>query len=133
MSANESLDVVVIGGGQAGLAAGYHLRRAGLSFAILDRQTQPGGAWQHGWDSLRLFSPASYNPLPGWGMPTEDGEMFPTANHVVEYLQAYERRYDLPMCRPVRVGGVHRDGPHLRVDTDAGTWRAAFVINATGS
>ncbi len=127
------VEVVVIGGGQAGLAAGYYLRRSGLSFVILDGQTSPGGAWQHGWDSLRLFSPAVYNPLPGWAMPPQDGELFPTADHVVGYLEAYERRYDLPVRRPVHVGAVHEDGPHLRVDTDAGTWRASFVINATGT
>lgn len=128
-----SVEVVVIGGGQAGLAAGYYLRRAGLSFVILDGQTRPGGAWQHGWDSLRLFSPAAYNPLPGWGMPPQDSEMFPTADHVADYLAAYERRYDLEVCRSVHVGAVHDDGPHLRVDTDAGTYRASFVINATGT
>ncbi|WCE38511.1 FAD-dependent oxidoreductase [Brevibacterium sp. BDJS002] len=70
-------DVVVIGGGQAGLAAGYFLRRAGLDFVILDDQEQPGGAWQHGWQSLRMFSPAQYSPLPGWSMPAQVGETFP--------------------------------------------------------
>ncbi len=128
-----SVEVVVVGGGQAGLAAGYHLRRAGLGFVILDGQTSPGGAWQHGWDSLRLFSPAPYNPLPGWGMPTQDSEMFPTADHVVGYFEAYEQRYNLPVHRPVRVSGIHDDGPHLRVETDVGTWEALFVINATGT
>lgn len=60
---------MVIGGGQAGLATGYHLRRAALDFIILDAGAQPGGAWQHSWDSLRLFSPAAYSSLPGWPMP----------------------------------------------------------------
>ncbi len=127
------VDVAVIGGGQAGLAAGYYLRRAGLNFVILDGQTRPGGAWQHGWDSLRLFSPTAYNSLPGWGMPPQEGEAFPTAKHAVGYLEAYERRYELPVRRPVHVETVHDDGPHLRIDTDAGTWRASFVINATGT
>jgi len=61
--------VVVIGGGQAGLAAGYHLHRLAIDFVILDAQTEPGGAWQHAWDSLRLFSPANYSSLPGRLMP----------------------------------------------------------------
>ncbi|MBU8858633.1 MULTISPECIES: FAD-dependent oxidoreductase [unclassified Micromonospora] len=87
-----SCDVVVVGGGQAGLAAGYYLRRAGLDYVILDAQSRPGGAWRHGWESLRLFSPAEYSPLPGWGMPRQEGEEFPTAGHVVDYLEAYERR-----------------------------------------
>lgn len=60
-----TVDVVVIGGGQAGLAAGYHLRRQGVDFVILGAQSTPGGAWQHTWDSLRLFSPAAFSSLPG--------------------------------------------------------------------
>jgi cation diffusion facilitator CzcD-associated flavoprotein CzcO len=62
-------DVVVIGAGQAGLAAGYYLRRAGIDFTILDGQESPGGAWRHAWPSLRLFSPAQYSSLPGRMMP----------------------------------------------------------------
>lgn len=129
----EVADVVVIGGGQAGLAAGYFLRRARLNFAILDAQDQPGGAWRHGWDSLRLFSPAEYSPLPGWWMPRQDGETFPTADHVVGYLRDYEQRYELPVHRPVHVRGVHDAGVWLAVDTDHGTWRTSIVISATGT
>ncbi|WBC13759.1 ArsO family NAD(P)H-dependent flavin-containing monooxygenase [Micromonospora sp. WMMA1998] len=128
-----SCDVVVVGGGQAGLAAGYYLRRAGLDYVILDTRQQPGGAWRHGWESLRLFSPAEYSPLPGWGMPRQEGEDFPTAGHVVDYLRAYEQRYDLPVRRPVRVREVRRAGERLAVDTEAGTWSARYVISATGT
>lgn len=127
------VDVVVIGGGQAGLAAGFHLRRAGLDFVILDQQDQPGGAWQHYWDSLRLFSPAEHSRLPGWPMPPQPGEVFPTAAHVVDYLTRYEERYDLPVRRPVRVDAVRDAGERLAVHTDAGTWHARIVISATGS
>ncbi|MEU1861795.1 ArsO family NAD(P)H-dependent flavin-containing monooxygenase [Streptomyces gardneri] len=129
----ETVDVVVIGGGQAGLAAGYHLRRAGLDFVVLDGQDSPGGAWQHTWDSLHLFSPAAYSSLPGRLMPPQPGETYPDAAHVVGYLTDYEQRYDLPVHRPVRVEAVHRDGPFLRVEADAGTWRARAVISATGT
>ncbi|WNZ10396.1 ArsO family NAD(P)H-dependent flavin-containing monooxygenase [Streptomyces sp. 11x1] len=125
--------VVVIGGGQAGLAAGYHLRRLGLDFVILDAQATPGGAWQHAWDSLRLFSPAAYSSLPGRLMPPQTGATYPDAQHVVEYLTDYEKRYELPVERPVRVLGVHRDGPLLHVETDSGTWHAGAVISATGT
>ncbi|WP_406171138.1 ArsO family NAD(P)H-dependent flavin-containing monooxygenase [Streptomyces sp. NBC_00996] len=125
--------VVVIGGGQAGLAAGYHLRRLGLDFVILDAQTTPGGAWQQAWDSLHLFSPAAYSSLPGRLMPTQAGETCPDARHVVEYLADYEKRYGLPVERPVRVTGVHRDGQLLRVETDSDTWHAPAVISATGT
>lgn len=129
----ESREVVVIGGGQAGLAAGYYLRRAGLDYVILDAQSRPGGAWGHGWDCLRLFSPAEYSPLPGWGMPRQEGEGFPTSDHVVDYLRAYEQRYDLPLRRPVRVRAVRPAGERLAVDTTAGSWLARYVISATGT
>ncbi|WP_249124810.1 ArsO family NAD(P)H-dependent flavin-containing monooxygenase [Saccharopolyspora erythraea] len=126
-------DVVVIGGGQAGLAAGYFLRRAKLDFVILDDQPEPGGAWRHYWDSLRLFSPAEYSPLPGWWMPRQPGEEFPTGDHVVGYLADYEKRYQLPVRRPVRVEGVHDVGAWLAVQTDQELWRAGIVISATGT
>ncbi|MFF6777638.1 ArsO family NAD(P)H-dependent flavin-containing monooxygenase [Streptomyces sp. NPDC012637] len=130
---NAPVDVVVIGGGQAGLAAGYHLRRLGLDFVILDAQAAPGGAWQHTWDSLHLFSPAAYSSLPGRLMPPQPGETYPEAAHVVSYLRDYEERYELPVVRPVRVEAVHRDGEFLRVQGDAAAWRARAVISATGT
>ncbi|WP_175409790.1 ArsO family NAD(P)H-dependent flavin-containing monooxygenase [Streptomyces sp. TRM64462] len=128
-----TVDVVVIGGGQSGLAAGYHLRRLGLDFVVLDAQSGPGGAWQHTWDSLRLFSPAAYSSLPGRMMPPQEGATYPDARHVVAYLADYEQRYELPVHRPVRVAGVHRDGEFLRVETDRGAWRARAVVSATGT
>lgn len=126
------MDVVVIGGGQAGLAAGYYLRRAGHRFVILDDQPTPGGAWPHTWPSLRLFSPAEFATLPGWPMPHWRGG-FPPASHVVDYLTAYEARYDLPVERPVRVTAVRRDGPELVVEAGARIGRARRVISATGT
>ncbi|MFI0966539.1 ArsO family NAD(P)H-dependent flavin-containing monooxygenase [Streptomyces sp. NPDC021080] len=125
--------VVVIGGGQAGLAAGYHLRRLGIEFVILDARSTPGGAWQRTWESLHLFSPAAHSSLPGRFMPPQPGQVHPDARHVVEYLTDYEKRYELPVERPVRVIGVHRDGLFLRVETDSGTWQARAVISATGT
>ena len=126
-------DVVVIGGGQSGLAAGYHLRRLGVDFVILDAQSTSGGAWQHTWESLHLFSPAAYSSLPGRLMPPQPGETYPDAAHVVSYLTDYEERYELPIQRPVRVTGIHEHGPLLRVITDAGTWHARAVVSATGT
>lgn len=126
-------DVVVIGGGQAGLAAGYHLRRLGLDFVVLDAQAEAGGAWRHAWDSLHLFSPAAYSSLPGRPMPGQAGEVYPDAAHVVGYLSDYEHRYELPVRHGVYVSAVRRDGDRLRVESDGGTWRAAAVISATGT
>ncbi len=126
-------DVVVIGGGQAGLAAGYFLRRTGLNFVVLDAAEAPGGAWRHAWESLRLFSPAEHSPLPGWWMPRQDGEPYPTADHVVDYLTRYERRYDLPVHRPVRVRAVRDAGNGPMVESDRGIWHARGVVSATGT
>ncbi|MFD0274107.1 ArsO family NAD(P)H-dependent flavin-containing monooxygenase [Kitasatospora sp. NPDC127111] len=128
------VDVLVVGGGQAGLAAGYYLRRAKLDSAILDASTVPGGAWQHYWDTLRLFSPAAYSSLPGRPMPHQAGQTYPDAAHVVGYLAEYEKRYELPVHRPVQVRTVENsDGDGLLVRTDSGSWRARALIMATGT
>ncbi|MFD4261391.1 ArsO family NAD(P)H-dependent flavin-containing monooxygenase [Streptomyces sp. NPDC058534] len=129
----QDIDVVVVGGGQAGLAAGYHLRRQGLDFVILDAAPVPGGSWQYMWDSLHLFSPADHSSLPGRLMPAQPGETYPDAGHVVDYLTDYEKRYDLPVQHGTRVDGVHPDGERLLVEADSGTWRSGAVISATGT
>ncbi|MFD4975940.1 ArsO family NAD(P)H-dependent flavin-containing monooxygenase [Streptomyces sp. NPDC058424] len=129
----QHVDVVVVGGGQAGLATGYHLRRQGLDFTVLDADPAPGGAWQHMWDSLHLFSPAAYSSLPGRLMPAQSGETYPDAGHVVEYLADYEKRYDLPVQHGTQVDAVRRDGDRFLVEADTGTWRTRAVISATGT
>ncbi|WP_433544284.1 ArsO family NAD(P)H-dependent flavin-containing monooxygenase (plasmid) [Streptomyces sp. CA-294286] len=126
-------EVAVVGGGQAGLAAGYHLRRQGLDFRILDADPSPGGSWQHMWDSLHLFSPAEHSSLPGRLMPAPTGGTCPGAGHVVDYLTDYEKRYDLPVQHGTRVGAVRREGDRFLVESDTGTWRARAVISATGT
>jgi putative flavoprotein involved in K+ transport len=153
------LDVVVIGGGQAGLAIGYYLRRTGLGYRILDEQTGPGGAWRHTWSSLRLFSPAQWSSLPGWLMPG-GVSTYPTRDDALDYLARYEERYRLPIVRPVRVTAVRRDGAAeqdraaagggsdvarreepargydmpLRVQAENGRiWRARAVVSTTGT
>lgn len=133
-----SLDVVVVGGGQAGLAVGYYLRRSGLSFAILDSGEGPGGAWRRGWDSLRAFSPARYSSLPGCLMPGGP-DKYPTRDEVVGYLADYEERYGLPVHRPVRVEAVERlrRGELLAAKIGSGYGsvrvKARAVVSATGT
>lgn len=126
-------DILVIGAGQSGLAVGYYLQRAGIAFELLDDQPAPGGAWPHGWASLRLFSPADASSLPGWLMPRPMDIGFPTRDAVVDYLTQYEQRYALPVHRPVRVTAVRRSERGLVVETDAGTWQVRAVVCATGS
>ncbi|QEL12669.1 NAD(P)/FAD-dependent oxidoreductase [Kushneria phosphatilytica] len=127
-----SVDVVVIGGGQAGLACGYFLRRYNLRFVILDSEIAGGGAWQHMWASLRTFSPARWSSLPGWRMP-EQGSQWPHRDEVIDYLRHYEQRYQLPVRRPVTVRNVTAGPRRLHLETDHGEIRARAIINATGS
>lgn len=139
---SEALDVAIIGGGQAGLAAGYFLRRTALSFAILDDAAAPGGAWRQGWDSLTLFSPAQWSSLPGWALPPPADGGNPARDDVLAYLAAYEARYALPVRRPVRVAAVHRapggllqEGAGLSaraVISATGTWRRPFTPDIPG-
>ena len=131
-SLEQEIDVLVIGGGQAGLATGYYLRRTGLSFEILDAQPGPGGAWQHTWPSLRLFSPARWCSLPGWIM-AGGPDTYPPRNDLLDYMTAYEERYQLPIRRPLTVNNVRRSFDHLLVETDHGVWAARAVVSATGT
>ncbi|WP_432559176.1 ArsO family NAD(P)H-dependent flavin-containing monooxygenase [Granulicoccus sp. GXG6511] len=124
--------VVVIGGGQAGLAVAYFLRRAQIDYVVLDDQAAPGGAWRHTWPSLRLFSPAEFSSLPGWRMPAHSPGN-PDAAHVIDYLTRYEQRYDIPVHRPVTVRGVSGGTGAFRVETDVDTWQAESVVSATGT
>ena len=131
--ATARLDVIVIGGGQTGLALGFFLRRTGLSYVILDREPIPGGAWPHAWNSLRLFSPAAWSSLPGWQIPaTAQGN--PSREEVIDYLGQYEQRYGLPVIRPVTVSQVQRAGDGYRVVAEDGRqWQARAVLSATGT
>lgn len=125
--------IIIIGGGQMGLSLGYYLRRAKVEFQILDAEHQPGGAWQHGWESLRLFSPAGYSSLPGWLMPTPAHEGYPTRDDVIDYLTRYEARYDFPIRRPARVLTVERVDERIEIVTSDERYQARTVVSATGT
>lgn len=127
-------DVIVIGGGQAGLSLGFYLRRAKLSYVILDAQNEPGGAWLNAWKSLRLFSPAQWSSLPGWLMPGGgEKDKYPTRDEVLSYLRKYEERYNLPVKRPVEVIAVKKTKDDLMVETAKEIYSAKAVVAATGS
>src|SRR5436189_1914599 len=99
----ERLDTIVIGGGQAGLSVGYHLKKLDRPFVILDANERIGGSWRtRTWDSLRLFTPARYDGLPGWPFPAPAWS-YPTARETADYLEAYAERFDLPVRIGMRV------------------------------
>jgi len=105
----ERIGTVVVGGGQAGLATGYYLQRAGREFTILDAGERVGDPWRARWDSLRVFTPARYDGLPGFPFPAPRHH-FPTKDEVADYLEAYADRFDLPVELGVRVDGLRREG-----------------------
>lgn len=126
-------DAIVIGAGQAGLAAGYDLRKAELRFVILEGSDDPVGSWRHYYDSLVLFSPAAYSSLPGMPFPGPP-DHYPPRDQVVDYLRQYAAAFALPVVTGARVTAVEREGPGFRVITEGkGTFHGSNVIAATGS
>jgi putative flavoprotein involved in K+ transport len=128
----ERIDAIVIGAGQAGLSAGYHLARRGVPFVILDADARIGDHWRDRWDTLRLYSPARYDSLPGMRFPAPSSH-WPTGREMADYLEAYARRFDLPVRSGTRVDRVEPIGGGFFVSTAAGGRLAArHVIVATG-
>jgi cation diffusion facilitator CzcD-associated flavoprotein CzcO len=134
--ADHETDVVVIGAGQAGLSAAYHLRRAGFannaSFVVLDHGKRAGGAWQYRWPSLVLGKVHGIYDLPGMAFGSPDVTR-PASEVVSEYFARFESVYDLPVFRPVDVQSVTRAGERLVVSSPAESWAARAVISATGT
>lgn len=125
-------DVIVIGGGQAGLAAGYYLSQRHKQFMILDENQRTGDSWRRRWDSLRLFTPAKYSSLPGLAFPAADF-YFPGKDEAADYMESYAARFSLPVQHMVRVNRVTLPGEDYQVTTSAGTFQARNIIVATGA
>ncbi|MBK6265949.1 NAD(P)/FAD-dependent oxidoreductase [Marivirga sp. S37H4] len=128
----QAYDLIIIGGGQSALACGYYLRRTNIKYLILDDQEKCGGAWLHAWNSLTLFSPAEHSSLPGWLMPKSHNQ-FPAKEEVIQYIGEYEKRYQLPVQRPVNVKEVLKENESFHIISDKGSFYSKAVISATGT
>jgi putative flavoprotein involved in K+ transport len=125
------LDTFIIGGGQAGLGLGYRLKEQQRNFLILDANPRTGDAWRQRWDSLRVFTPAKYDGLPGEAFPA-DPLSFPTKDEVAGYLEGYAARNSLPVLHGTRVERLWREGDHFVATSNGQRWEARNAVVATG-
>jgi putative flavoprotein involved in K+ transport len=125
------VDVVVVGGSQAGLAMAWHLAQQGLRFVVLEAGPEVGHVWRSRWDSLKLFTPAQYDALPGMAFPAP-ADTYPTKDPVADYLQAYATAFDLPVRLNARVTRLSKADDGFEVQTVDRTYQARQVVVATG-
>ena len=126
------VEVLIVGAGQAGLAIAQILGRAGLSYRIVDRGARVGGSWRERWDSLRLFTPGPVSGLPGMAFPPTAG-FVPTKDEMADYLEAYARRFAIPVELGSPVGALRREARGLVAASSAGEIVARRVVVATGT
>jgi putative flavoprotein involved in K+ transport len=124
-------DVIVVGGGQAGLAIAWHLAQRGLRFLVLEAASHIGASWRSRWDSLKLFTPAQYNALPGMAFP-EPTDTYPGKDAVAEFLSRYAATFDLPVRLGTRVTGLRGVDGGFEVRAGAEVFHARQVVVATG-
>jgi putative flavoprotein involved in K+ transport len=128
---NQVLDAVIIGSGQAGLAMAWHLTQRGLQPVVLDAASRVGESWRSRWDSLRLFTPAQYDALPGMPFPAP-ADTYPTRDPAADYLERYAAELPVPVRLNARVTDLRRVGDLFEVRTANDVFRAARVVVATG-
>ena len=129
---DQQVGTAVIGGGQAGLAVGYHLRQRGLPFVILDEHDRIGDVWRKRWDSLRLFTPGRYDALPGMKFPGSPFS-YPSKDEAADYLEAYAREFKLPVRTGMKVDRLSRAGNLFKVVCGNHLLFAENVVVATGA
>jgi putative flavoprotein involved in K+ transport len=125
----EKYKVIVIGAGQAGLSAGYFLKKAGIPFIILDANKRVGDSWRKRWDSLHLFTPAKFDGLPGLRFPSKPN-YFPTKDEMADYLEKYAEHFNLPVSTGVKVTGLSKEGDRFCITADGREYSAENVIVA---
>jgi putative flavoprotein involved in K+ transport len=131
MATRQQYGTVVIGGGQAGLSVGYHLAQQGRSFVILDAGERVGDSWRSRWDSLRLYSPASRDGLPGMPFPARSTS-YPTKDEMGDYLEAYAARFELPVRSGTAIDGLAREGGRYVATAGGARFESDNVVLATG-
>ena len=129
---DQQLGTVIIGGGQAGLAVGHHLRQRDLSFVILDEHNRIGDAWRKRWNSLRLFTPGRYDGLPGMPFPGSPSS-YPTKDETADYLETYAREFELPVRTGIKVDTLSKIGDRFEVIGGGDALIAENVVVATGA
>src|SRR5262245_9587781 len=132
MRKTQSIQTVIIGAGQAGLAAAYHLKQRNLPFVVLEAHERVGDSWRKRVDSLRLFTPARFDSLAGMRFPASPGS-FPTKDAMADYLESYVKHFDLPVRTGVRVEQVSHDGKNFEVRAGEHSFVAQNVIVAMAS
>jgi putative flavoprotein involved in K+ transport len=127
----ETYETVIVGGGQAGLSVGYHLKQHGRSFVILDASERIGDSWRRRWDSLRLYSPAFRDGLPGMPFPAPR-TTYPTKDEMGDYLEAYAKRFELPVSSGTAIESLTKENDRFVADAGAQRFEADNVVVATG-
>lgn len=126
------LNTVIIGGGQAGLAVGYFLKRMNREFVILDENMRVGDSWRKRWDFLKLFTPSQHDGLPGMPFPELKGS-FPGKNEMADYLEHYASEFSLPVQLNVKVNALHSRNNHYEIETSVRKLTSDNVVIATGT
>lgn len=128
----EKFSTIVIGAGQAGLAAGYFLNKINEDFIIIDKENQIGDSWRQRWDSLRLFTPSQYDGLPGFPFPVNRGSL-PTKEEMTDYLLNYANKFSLPVQLNTNVIELRKISEVYELITSEGKLLADYVIVTTGT
>lgn len=125
-------DIIVIGGGQSGLATGYYLKNNEEDFVILNAQERPGDSWRKRWNSLRLFTPSQYDGLPGLPFEAREGH-FPTKDEMADYLDHYAAKFGLPVMNGVKVEGLEKADDYFIIKSSIGELTANQIVVASGT